>query len=407
MDIFEQSESRVRFYSELFPTVFKKSKGTFLFDVADNCYIDFFCAAGSLNYGHNNNILKDKLINYIKNDGITNSLDMKTTAKAKFLNIFDRVILSKRKLKYKIQFPGPTGTNSIEAALKLARKITGYKNIIYFKNSFHGMTLGSLSVSFNPKKRKSAGIPLNYCVEFPFSNQLYCTVSKIEKYIKHAKNTSNYPAAIILETIQAEGGVNIANIEWLKEIEYISNKNNIILIIDDIQVGCGRTGNFFSFEKAGIYPDIVCLSKSLSGYGLPFSVVLIKPEFDIWEPHEHNGTFRGNNFAFVTATEAISHYWSDTKLADTIYNNSLFLKDKLYSLKKINKRLIIRGYGLIWGIDVLNKDYANKIQSESFKQGLLIESCGINNSVLKIMPPLTIKQDILNNGIEIIKKSLQ
>src|SRR5699024_3321433 len=297
MDVFESLESDVRSYSRSFPTVFERSKGYKLWDTDGKEYIDFFAGAGTLNYGHNNDKMKQLLIDYIENDSITHSLDMATVARGNCLQQFHDIILKPRKLNYRVMFPGPTGTNSVESALKLARKATGRKTIMSFTNAFHGMTIGSLSITGNEEIRKGAGVPLNHTISMPYDQFMTTEQSLkfIEDYLTKGGTGVELPAAIILETVQGEGGINAASIEWLQGIEEIADKLDILLIIDDIQAGCGRTGTFFSFEPAGIKPDIVCLSKSLSGYGLPMSITLLKEELDVFTPGEHNGTFRGNN----------------------------------------------------------------------------------------------------------------
>jgi len=285
LDVFDELESEVRGYCRRFPTVFTKAKGEKIWDSAGVEYLDFFAGAGALNYGHNPSVMKEKLIAYIVNDGVTHGLDMATKAKADFLKRFKEVILEPRNLNYKVMFPGPTGTNSVESALKLARKVTGRNTIISFTNAFHGMTLGALAVTGNEFKREGAGVPLHNSVMMPYENFMgeeANSVDYIERYLKNSGSGVALPAAIILETVQGEGGINVASTEWLKGIQDICKRWEILLIIDDIQAGIGRAGSFFSFEKAGLEPDIVCLSKSIGGYGLPMALTLFKPEYDIW-----------------------------------------------------------------------------------------------------------------------------
>lgn len=273
LQVFAQMESEVRSYCRHFPVVFAKASGHTIWDAAGRDYIDFFAGAGALNYGHNNPVIKEKLIEYLTKDGLTHSLDMATEAKEALLQRFDEVILAPRGLRYKVMFPGPTGTNSVEAALKLARKVTGRHTILSFTNGFHGMTIGSLSVTGNRTKREGAGMP-----------DAMDTAAYIERLLEDGGSGLSLPAAMILETVQGEGGINVASDAWLQSIEKMCRKHGILLIVDDVQAGCGRTGTFFSFERAGIVPDIVCLSKSIGGYGLPLALTLIKPELDIWKP---------------------------------------------------------------------------------------------------------------------------
>lgn len=410
MKTFEELESQVRSYSRSFPTVFEKSKGYKLWDIKGNEYIDFFAGAGTLNYGHNNDLMKRKLIEYIENDGITHSLDMGTIARGSFLEKFHEIILKPRDLDYKVMFPGPTGTNTVESALKLARKATGRKTIMSFTNGFHGMTMGSLSVTGNETHRKGAGVPLTNTVTMPFDDYMegYDSAGYIEKMLEDDSSGVGLPAAIILETVQGEGGINAASFDWLRKIDAICKRWDILLIVDDVQAGNGRTGTFFSFEPAGIEPDIVCLSKSIGGYGLPMAITLIKPEYDTFSPGEHNGTFRGNNLAFITATEALS-YWEDSEFSESVQENGDFVSEKLSELivKYPELKGELRGRGLMKGIAWGDNDTASNICKEAFKRGLIMETSGPSDEVMKLLPPLIIGKEGLEKGIKIIDDSIK
>ncbi|WP_059105837.1 diaminobutyrate--2-oxoglutarate transaminase [Shouchella shacheensis] len=411
MSIFETLESEVRSYCRSFPTVFHKARGSYMWNTEDKQYIDFFSGAGALNYGHNDPVMKKALIDYISEDGITHSLDMATKQKAEFLEEFYNVILKPRNLDYKVMFPGPTGANTVESALKLARKVTGRTNVISFTNGFHGMTIGALSVTGNSMKRKGAGIPLNHTVTMPYDNFVndnLDTLEYLERFLEGGGSGVDMPAAIILETVQGEGGINAARFEWLKKVEEICRRFDILLIIDDVQAGIGRTGTFFSFEKAGIEPDIVCLSKSIGGYGSPFALTLIKPEHDIWLPGEHNGTFRGNNHAFVTAKAALS-YWKDeafeakiAKQSKTIYS---FLESIVERFPELEGK--VRGRGFMVGIASPKEGLAEKVAAEAFKRGLIMETAGPDDEVFKLFPALTIEDAVLNKGLEILEDAVR
>jgi diaminobutyrate-2-oxoglutarate transaminase len=376
-------------------------------------HIDFFSGAGTLNYGHNNPHFKQKLIDYIQNDSIVHGLDMATTAKKHFLETFKSVILEPRNLDYKLQFTGPTGTNAVEAALKIARQVTGRTNVVAFTHAFHGVSAGSLAVTANTKFRSAAGYSLSNATFIPFDGYLdetTDTVAYLDKLLKDPSSGLDIPAAVIVETVQGEGGVNVARKEWLQALATLCAEHKILLIADDIQIGCGRTGDFFSFEEAGIVPDIITLSKSLSGYGLPMSLVLMKPEHDIWKRGAHSGTFRGNNLAFVAAAEALEVYWKD----------DLFSKDIKRKEKLVTKRLqaiveaypeagfTVRGRGLMQGLVSNSRpDLADKISAEAFKHGLIIETSGAFDEVLKLLPALTIEDEVLGRGIDIIEASIK
>jgi diaminobutyrate-2-oxoglutarate transaminase len=408
MNIFSQLESNVRTYSRSFPGVFKKARGAILEDEQGCKYIDFFSGAGTLNYGHNNPKLKERLLDYIDADSIVHSLDMATVAKREFIEAFETIILSPRQLNYKIQFPGPTGTNAVEAALKIARNVTGRTNIISFTNGFHGVTLGSLATTANTYYRNASGIPTTGVTFMPYDGYLGSTVDTTEyldKVLSDRSSGVDTPAAAIVETVQGEGGVNVASFSWLRSLLKVCRKHHVLLIIDDIQVGCGRTKTFFSFEEAGIFPDLVILSKSLSGFGLPFSVVLMKPELDQWKPGQHNGTFRGNNLAFVTAKAALEIYWQDDCFSASVKEKGTILRTRLEQIVKNNweEDFAVRGRGMIQGLDCKDGNLASKITQKAFEKGLMIETCGDKGQVIKCLSPLTISEQELKQGMDILE----
>ncbi|MEU7729136.1 diaminobutyrate--2-oxoglutarate transaminase [Streptomyces sp. NPDC040724] len=412
LSVFETVESEVRSYCRAWPVVFERATGSRLYDEHGRGYLDFFAGAGSLNYGHNNPVLKRALLDYLERDGITHALDMSTTAKRAFLETFRSHVLEPRALPYKVMFPGPTGTNAVEAALKLARKVKGRESVVSFTNAFHGMSLGSLAVTGNAFKRAGAGIPLVHGTPMPFDNYLGGRTPDFlwfERLLEDQGSGLNHPAAVIVETIQGEGGINVARAEWLRALADLCRRRDMLLIVDDIQMGCGRTGDFFSFEEAGITPDIVTLSKSISGYGLPMSLCLFKPELDLWEPGEHNGTFRGNNPAFVTATAALETYWGDNTLRERTLVQGARVESALRELCAEHGRLgaTYRGRGLAWGIEFTRKEHAAEVCRRAFEHGLLVETSGPEGEVVKLLPPLTVTGDELEEGLALLARSLR
>jgi diaminobutyrate-2-oxoglutarate transaminase len=413
MSVFETLESEVRSYCRGWPAVFDRAQGSRLFDEDGHDYLDFFSGAGALNYGHNNPVLKRALLDYLERDGITHSLDMSTTAKRAFLERFQDVVLRPRGMDHKVMFPGPTGTNAVEAALKLARKVKGRESVVSFTNAFHGMSLGSLAVTGNSMKRAGAGIPLVHGTPMPFDNYLDGRVPDFlwfERLLEDQGSGLNRPAAAIVETIQGEGGINVARPEWLRGLADLCRRRDMLLIVDDIQMGCGRTGPFFSFEEAGIVPDIVTLSKSIGGYGMPMSLTLFRPELDIWEPGEHNGTFRGHNPAFVTATAALDTYWAD---GGSMEKQTLKRGEQAEAvLREIcgehpRSGARYRGRGLVWGLEFTDPDRASRVCARAFELGLLLETSGPRGEVVKLLPALTITPDELDEGLRTLARSVR
>jgi len=412
LSIFNKMESEVRGYIRSFPVVFNQARGSMLIDEDRNEYIDFFSGAGTLNYGHNNPIFKEKLVDYLASDGLVHGLDMATTAKREFLETVDRVLLKPRNWQYTLQFTGPTGTNAVEAALKIARQVKGRSNIISFTHGFHGVSGGSLAATANAKFRDASGYTLGNTSFMPYDGYFgpdVDTIAFMERMLEDRSSGLDHPAAVIVETVQGEGGVNVATLRWLKDLERLCRRHDMLLIVDDIQVGCGRTGSYFSFESAGIRPDIITLSKSLSGFGLPMSLVLMKPELDIWKPGAHSGTFRGNNLAFVTATAALNTYWADDAFSADIQRKERLVRDWLENVihSYPNAGLAVRGRGLIQGlVTTADHSLANKIAHASFEKGVVVETSGANDEVLKLLPSLTIEDELLTRGLDVIEQSL-
>ncbi|GAA0372846.1 diaminobutyrate--2-oxoglutarate transaminase [Bacillus horti] len=413
MNVFELVESNVRSYCRAFPVVFQTAENAKMYGESNEAYIDFLAGAGALNYGHNPPFIKERLIQYIQSNGVMHGLDMYTTAKRDFIETFTKHILLPRNLNYKMQFCGPTGTNAVEAALKLARKVKGRTGIFSFMGGFHGMSLGSIAATGNLEQRAGAGIPLQNVTFMPYPYgyaESFDTIEYMESILMDPNSGIEKPAAILVETVQAEGGIIVAPTEWLIRLRKLCTEHDILMICDDIQVGCGRAGQFFSFERAEIVPDIVTLSKSIGGYGLPLSLVLLKPELDIWKPAEHNGTFRGNQLAFVAAMAAIE-YREEIYLEKQVEEKEAYIEDFLVNeIMPIHEDIKIRGIGMIWGIDFTNvtndSEVVKRIARACFDNKLIIERVGRNDLVLKIMPPLTIEMEVLQEGCAVIKQAI-
>ena len=411
-DIFAQKESSVQSYARAFPLLCSQARGAAIWDTDGRKYLDFLAGAGSLNYGHNNPVLKQALLDYISSDGITHSLDLHTCAKEKFLQSLNDAILEPLGLDYKVQFTGPTGTNAVEAAIKIARKVTGRSTVISFTNGFHGVSMGSLALTGNSHFRGAAGLPLQGAVSMPYDKYLgpdTDTLDYMEAMLDDPASGLDHPAAVIVETVQGEGGINTAGFDWLRRLEAICKRNKILLIVDDIQAGCGRTGSFFSFTPAGIEPDIVTLSKSISGFGLPMALVLLKPEHDQWKPAEHNGTFRGNNHAFVTAAAALDHYWATPDFADSIAEKSELLDARLKKIMALYPHEVIelRGRGMMRGICCKHARKAAAITAQAYKNGAIFERAGSHDEVIKFLMPLTIETTELNDGLDILENAFK
>ncbi|MGB1580491.1 MAG: aspartate aminotransferase family protein [Nevskiales bacterium] len=412
MKIFEQWESEIRGYCRAYPTVFKSASNARQVDEQGKSYIDFFAGAGVLNFGHNNERMKRAMIDFMEADGVAHSLDMYTTSKRAFIEKFVDTVLKPRQMDVKMQFMGPTGTNAVEAALKLARRVTGRQHIVAFSHGFHGMTLGSLACTANDYFRNAAGVPLDHVVRMPFETQPGGGLQALEDYralLADVSSGHKPPAAFVVEVIQAEGGVNVATKDWLQAVQKLAHDHGALFIVDEIQVGCGRTGSYFSFDNMDLDPDIICLAKGIGGFGTPLAMNLVKPEHDQhWSPGEHTGTFRGQGLSFVAGREALS-YFDDDSLMDEVRNKGGQMHACLEQLAQDYQAqgFEVRGRGMIQALDVADGSLAKAIATECFNNGLLIGPCGSGGRVLKLIPPLTIPGSDLAEGLDILDAAIR
>lgn len=403
--IFTRRESEARSYCRGFQTTFTGASGSIMTNDEGREYIDFLAGCSSLNYGHNDPDMKAALIEHISNDGVAHGLDMHTNAKADFLRAFEEHILEPRGMDHKLMFTGPTGANAVEAAIKIARKVTGRTNVISFTNGFHGVTLGALAATGNGYHRGGAGTELAGVTRMPYDGYMgedFDTTRLLEKMLNDASSGMDAPAAIIFETVQGEGGLNAASADWVRKVAELAKEHGALLIVDDVQAGCGRTGGFFSFEEFDVTPDIVTMAKSISGFGLPMGLVLVRPEHDVFGPAEHNGTFRGNTHAFVTARVAIEKFWADDSFAERLKGRELIIVEGLQSVANLFEGAYLKGRGLMRGVDVGSGERAADICARAFEKGLIIETSGPNDEVVKVLAPLTTPDEQLVKGFGIL-----
>jgi diaminobutyrate-2-oxoglutarate transaminase len=387
--VFHRYESQVRSYCRSFPVVFERAAGHHLWDTAGRRYVDLLCAAGSLNYGHNPPPVLERVAAYLTGGGPIQTLDLHTTAKAEFLHRFSTEILAERGMRdHVLQFPGPAGTLAVEAALKLARKATGRTNVVAFSGGFHGASLGSLAVTSSRLLRGAAGIALPGTTILPY-DEGDRSADAIEAALRPGGRIGP-PAAFVLETVQGEGGLSVASRAWLARIRQIADDVGALVIVDDVQAGCGRTGTFFSFEHVpGLDPDIVCLSKSLSGLGLPMAMLVVRRDRDVLGPGEHNGTFRGQNLAFVGATAALD-YWAAAGFEAHVARLAVAIRETVRDVvgKLPEGTAVPAGRGAMSGLRFADAGVASSVRDELFRAAIIAETSG-DGRVLKLLPPLT------------------
>ncbi len=408
-DIYTRRESEARSYCRSFPVSFERARNATLTDADGRAYTDFLAGCSSLNYGHNDPDMKAALLEHVSGDGLAHGLDMHSGAKAAFLRTFEEKILAPRGMDHKVMFTGPTGTNAVEAAMKLARKVTGRETIVAFTNGFHGMTMGALAATGNAGKRGGAGMALSGVARMPFDGAMegVDSLAFLRDMLTNPSSGLDAPAAFLIEPVQGEGGLTAASAEFLRGVQALARAHGALVIMDDIQSGIGRTGPFFSFEGMGLEPDLIPLAKSLSGMGLPLAALLIRPELDIWKPAEHNGTFRGNNHAFATARAALEKFWSDDSFQRQTEAKAAFLTDRLRAIAAHVPGASLKGRGMMQGIDMGSGELAEAVCATCFDHGLIIETSGAHDEVVKVLAPLTIPQEQFAAGLDTLDAAVQ
>ncbi|UMZ15081.1 diaminobutyrate--2-oxoglutarate transaminase [Pseudomonas sp. MPFS] len=408
IETFEELESNVRMYCRDLPLVFDTALGSKVHAEDGREYLDFFAGAGALNYGHNDPRMRDALIEYLTANGVTHALDLHTSMKRRFLESIKRDLFVPRGWDYKVQFTGPTGADAVEAALKLARKATGRTKIVSFYGAYHGMTAGALAVTGN-RTRRGAGLS-SEVIFVPYEDSPYGefdSIGFLERLANDQGSGSELPAAVIVESVQIQAGVYAASDSWLQRLRQWTTDHGVILICDEVQAGCGRTGDFFGFERSGIQPDLVTCAKSIGGFGLPMAIVLIRSALDVWQPGDHIGTFRGNQLAFLTAQIALG-YWHDETFLKSLSDNVALMARGVADIAEIPGVAGARCRGMVAGIDfgrgkvALTKD----AQQRALRAGLLADRCGPNGEIIKLMPPINTPADQLAEGLRIFAESV-
>ncbi|MCU1362995.1 MAG: putative aminotransferase [Acidimicrobiaceae bacterium] len=400
MDTFDDLDSNVRYYCRKWPAVFASSHGSTLVDEDGNEYLDFFAGAGALSYGHNNPLFVEVAVEHLRAGRLLHSLDTYTPEKRDFLEAVNRHVLLPRQMDMVIQTVGPTGATCVEAALQLAQRVTGHRAVVGFDGGYHGMTYRAASVSASMSGRATSS-HLKDFVALPYvENVVDADLKLLERTLRSEVNGQRI-GAVIIEPTQGEGGARAFDPVYLGALRTIARELGVLVIADEIQAGVGRTGPFFSFESSSLDPDIVCISKSISGLGLPMAINLVRRDLDAWEPGEFTGTFRGNNLAFATSAKMLDIYWSDAELEKGTELHGLTVRTALEEIASDfgDGRFVVRGNGLLCGLEVSDTQLATRIAAAAFKRRLIVETCGVGDTTIKLLPPLVIAEEELADGL--------
>ncbi len=400
MQPFDYLESNVRSYCRRWPAVFSTAHGATIVDEHGREYLDFFAGAGALSYGHNNPVLVEVAIEHLRAGKILHSLDTFTDEKRRFLEAMNTFVLAPRQLDMVVQTVGPTGATAVEAALQLAQRITGRRGVVGFAGSYHGMTYRAASIS-NSMAGRVTSAHLKDFVALPYVAHVTDADLELLEATLRAGVDGQGIGALIIEPTQGEGGARPFDPAFLGAIRAACTTHGVLVIADEVQAGVGRTGPFFSFEGSGLDPDIVCVSKSISGLGLPMALNLIRRELDTWNPGEFSGTFRGNNLAFATAATMLETYWNDDTTEKGTERRGVSVRAAFQSFAEQfgEGRFEVRGNGMLCGLDVADGALAADIATRAFERRLIVETCGAGDTTVKFLAPIVIDEDQLADGL--------
>ncbi|MDT4812895.1 Diaminobutyrate--2-oxoglutarate aminotransferase [compost metagenome] len=427
-----RQESNARSYPRRIPLALKRARGIHVEDVEGRQFIDCLAGAGTLALGHNHPVVVETIRQVLADELPLHTLDLTTPVKDQFVQDLFGVLPAEFARQAKVQFCGPTGTDAVEAALKLVRTATGRSTVLAFQGGYHGMSQGALSLMGNLKAKTPLGSLLSHGVQFlPFPYDYRCPfglggeqgvevgLHYIANLIDDPEGGVQPPAAVIVEAVQGEAGAIPAADTWLRGLREITARAGIPLIVDEIQTGFARTGRMFAFEHAHIVPDVVVLSKAIGG-SLPLSVVVYQDWLDKWQPGAHAGTFRGNQMAMATGS-AVIRYIQEHDLARHAEQVGQHLRERLQELQRVHPQLgDVRGRGLMLGVEIVdptgapdtlghppyNPALASSIQRECLKRGLILELGGRHGSVVRFLPPLIISREEIEQVAEIFARAV-
>jgi diaminobutyrate-2-oxoglutarate transaminase len=398
-------ESSGRSYVRSLPAVFDRAEGPYLYDAAGRRYLDFLTGAGVLLLGHNHPALRAAVA--ADSAPVVNGLDLLTTAKLAFVEQLRAVLPGDLAATHKLHFCGPTGSDAIEAALKLAALSTGRRGVIAFAGSYHGMSQGALAVSSSLRLRRAGLLstsqvsfcPYPYPLRFPEPYRTpeaaaeFC-LAQLTMMLEDDHSGVDLPGMILMEAVQGEGGTIPAPASFLRGVAALCRRHGILLAFDEIQAGLGRTGRWFAFEHADVEPDIIAVSKGIGG-GYPMSLLLFHRRLDVMRPGDHIGTFRGQQVAFTAGRALLETIVNEQLLGNATLIGGM-LKEGLANLAAGHDAVAeVRGVGLYLAVEmraaggVSAADHAARLRDALFVDGIIVEVGGREGAVLRLLPPLT------------------
>ncbi len=419
-------ESNARTYARTFDAMFTRGSLSKIWDAQGREYIDLLACAGALPLGHNHPYVMDHVNAFLGSGQVLQGLDMATPAKLEFMEQLWQTLPTRFVQECRIQFCGPTGSDAVEAALKLFKTVTGRQSVIAFHGAYHGMTSGSLALMGNLGPKTPVGGVQGNVHFFPYPSDNHCmfgvggtqgenlALRYLDNALGDPESGITKPALILLEPVQGEGGCIPASANWLRGLRDITQRHDIPLVMDEVQTGFGRTGHMFAHEAADIVPDAIVMSKALGG-GFPLAALVYHQRYDRWLPGAHAGTFRGNQIA-LAAGAATMRYLRMHGLPARATACGAYLGQKLRALSGSLPCIgDIRGRGLMLGMDIRSPHggggptdgaLARRIKRACFEHGVILETGGRNGAVMRFLPALTITEREIDEAVNRIGKAM-
>lgn len=415
-------ESGARVYPRHLPFAVADARGSYIRDLDGNVFIDFLAGAGVLSFGHNHPELVEAATRQMS--VFTHGLDMPSPAKDAFTEAQLSMLPEQMRENMKIHFCGPTGANAVDAAIKLAKTATGRGDVVAFRGGFHGTTHATTALTGNLSSKGAVtnGMPGVHFFPYPCGGvpddvdpatwDATCA-ALLEEALTDPNGGIPTPAAVIMEMVQGEGGVNLATLRFAQRVRRLTRRLGIPLIVDEVQTGCGRTGTWFAFEQYDIEPDIIVASKALSGIGLPIAIIMYQHDLDIWSPGAHTGTFRGNQPAFAAGAKAVEMARRDDLLGNVRARGEQ-VAQALAPLTTHRGVREVRGKGLMWGVELdapgdgrTAGQLAREVQARALRAGLILELGGRGGRVVRILPPLNVTAEVMDIALAILARAIK
>lgn len=417
-----ERESNARTYPRRLPIGIARAAGSYIEDVDGNVFIDFLTGAGVLALGHNHPEVVEAVERQLR--VLVHGLDFPTPLKDEFTELQLSLLPESMRSRMKIQFCGPAGANAVDAALKLCKTATGRGDIVAFQGAFHGSTHSAMAVTGLVSQKAPVANAMHGVHFFPYPHRTGVPTSEdisigeaCARYLKTALSDPYggipLPAAVIMEIVQAEGGVVPAPTDFVRGVRDATSELGVPLIVDEIQTGCGRTGTWFAFEQHDIAPDVILASKALGGIGMPIAVVFYDERLDTWAPGAHTGTFRGYQPALAAGLAAVKIIQRD-RILENVREQSAYVLGRLHELASQHECIEdVRGMGLMLGIEIIDPytgepdpERALAIQRGALERGLILELGGRHDCVVRFLPPLNVSRETVDQALTILDEAL-